>query len=112
MVIKNMPARGLFFHLLAVTLGFQVAQWVNSPPPAIQETQADSSWSPVWENLQEDGMATHSRFLFEEPHEQRSLLNYSPQGHKELDMTEMMSIYAQLWSCKLCNCPVFHILTW
>ena len=41
-------------------------------------------------------MATHSRFLFGEPREQRSLLNYSPQGRKELDMTEVMSTHTQL----------------
>ena len=33
-------------------------------------------------------MATHSVFLPEESHGQRSLVGYSPWGCKELDMTE------------------------
>ena len=33
-------------------------------------------------------MATHSVFLPEEFHRQRSLEGYSPYGHKESDMTE------------------------
>ena len=32
-------------------------------------------------------MATHSSFLPGESHGQRSLVGYSPGGHKELDMT-------------------------
>ena len=36
----------------------------------------------------EKGMATHARILFGEFHGQRSLVDYSPMGHKELDMTE------------------------
>ena len=34
-------------------------------------------------------MATHSSILARESHEQRSLVGYSPGGHKELDMTEV-----------------------
>ena len=29
----------------------------------------------------------------ENPHEQRSLVDYSPQSHKELDMTKQLSTY-------------------
>ena len=36
----------------------------------------------------EEGMATHSSILAGESHGQRSLSDYSPQRHKELDMTE------------------------
>ena len=37
----------------------------------------------------EEEMATHSSvFLPEKSHEQRSLSDYSPKGHKESDMTE------------------------
>ena len=49
-------------------------------------------------------MATHSRFLFGEPREQRSLLDYSPQGRKELDMTEVMSTHTH--SCDLASYSV------
>ena len=37
-------------------------------------------------------------FLSEKPHGQRSLVGYSPWGHKESDMTEQLSRHAQpLW---------------
>ena len=36
----------------------------------------------------EEGMATTPGFLPEESHGQRSLVGYSPQDHKESDMTE------------------------
>ena len=36
----------------------------------------------------EECMATHSSVFTREPHGQRTLAGYSPQGHKELDMTE------------------------
>ena len=36
----------------------------------------------------EESMATHSSILPEESHGQRSLVDYSPQGHKESDMTK------------------------
>jgi len=41
----------------------------------------------------ETGMATHNSILFlpGEFHGQRSLLDYSPQGHKESDMTEQLT---------------------
>ena len=35
-----------------------------------------------------EGMATHSSILFKPPHGQRGLVGYSPQGRKQLDMTE------------------------
>ena len=37
----------------------------------------------------EEGMATHSSILLGQSHGQRSLVTYSPQGHRELDMTEV-----------------------
>ena len=36
----------------------------------------------------EEGKATHSSIPPGESHGQRSLADYSPQGHKELDLTE------------------------
>ena len=47
--------------------------------PAMWETQAQSlGWEDPWEK----GMTTHSVFLPGESHGQRSLMGYSPQGHK------------------------------
>ena len=43
------------------------------------------------EDLLEEGMATHSSFCHGESHGQRSLVGYSPWGHKEPDMTERLS---------------------
>ena len=56
--------------------------------PAVQETQVRSLG---WEDSLEKEMATHSLFLPGKFHEQRSLAGYSPQGHKELDMTEQLT---------------------
>ena len=54
--------------------------------PAMQETRFQSLG-------QEDPleMATHSSFLPGELHEQRNPVGYSPQGHKELDMTGQLT---------------------
>ena len=42
-----------------------------------------------WEDPLEEEMATHSTFLPGESHGQRSLVGYSPYGHKESDMAEV-----------------------
>ena len=42
-----------------------------------------------WEGPLEEDMTTHSSILIREFHGQRSLAGYSPQGHKESDMTEV-----------------------
>ena len=45
-----------------------------------------------WEVPLEEGMATHSGIpCLENPHGQRSLMGYSPWGHKESDTTERLS---------------------
>ena len=44
--------------------------------------------SQGWEDPPEESRATHSSILPREPHGQRSLAGYSPQGRKESDMTE------------------------
>ena len=51
----------------------------------MQETQVQSLGQ---EDTLEKGMVTQSIFLPVESHGQRSLVSYSPQGLKELDMTE------------------------
>ena len=51
----------------------------------MQETQVQSLG---WKDPLEKGMITYSVFLPGESHGQRSLMGYSPWGHKELDTTE------------------------
>ena len=55
----------------------------------MRETQV---WSLGWEDPLEKGMATHSSILPGESHGQRSLAGYSPQGRKESDMTEWLTL--------------------
>ena len=58
--------------------------------PAILETQV---WSLDWEDPLEKGMAAHSSLLSWEFHGQRRLMGYSPQGHKELDTAEQLTLH-------------------
>ena len=58
-------------------------------PPAMQETRADSwirkmSWRREW--------LPTPVFFPEEFHGKRSLIGYSPWGHKESDMTEQLTL--------------------
>ena len=46
-----------------------------------------------WEDPLEKEMATTPVFLPGEPHRQRSLVSYSPWGHKESDTTEWLSAH-------------------
>ena len=46
----------------------------------------------AWEDPLEKEMATTSVFLPEESHGQRNLMLYSPWGHKELDMSEQLTL--------------------
>ena len=48
--------------------------------------------SLVWEDPLEKEMATHSSILAWRIHGQRSLVGYSPWGHKESDMTERLTL--------------------
>ena len=57
--------------------------------PAIQETPVQFL---SWEDSLEKGMLPTSVFLPGEFHGQRSLVGYSPQGRKESDMTEQLSL--------------------
>ena len=62
-----------------------MAQTVKNPP-VMQETWVRSSGQ---EDPLEEGMATHfSIFAWRIPIGQRSLVGYSPWGHKEFDMTK------------------------
>ena len=53
-------------------------------PPAMQETQIQSL---CWEDPTKKEMALTPVFLSLESHGQRSLVGFSPRGHKESDMT-------------------------
>ena len=53
--------------------------------PGMQETQVRIQ---SWEDSVDKEMATHSNTLSGESHGQRSLVGYSPWGHKKLDMSE------------------------
>ena len=64
-----------------------VTQMVKNTP-AMQETQVQSLGQ---KDSLEKGMATSPVFLPGESHRQRSLVGYSPWGHKERDTTEQLT---------------------
>ena len=57
---------------------------------AMKETQGRSLG---WEDLLEKEMTTTPVFLSGEFHGQRSLVDYSPGGHKESDRTERLTLH-------------------
>ena len=65
-------------------MGFPGSSVVKNPS-AMPEMRVQSLGR---EDPLEKEMATHSSILLGEFHGQRSLEDYSPWGHKELDMTE------------------------
>ena len=60
--------------------------------PAMWETQVRSLG---WEDSLEKEMATHSSTLAWKSHGQRSLVDYSPWGHKESNTTEPLLFSSQ-----------------
>ena len=82
-----------------------VAQLVKNLP-AMQETPV---WSLGWEDPLEKGMATHSSIFAW----RRSLVGYSPWGHKKSDTTEQLSTMQtnelQLYATILIN--TIHIMS-
>ena len=66
----------------AVHLILPLAAQLVKSPPAKWET-----WVPslAWEDPLEKGKATHSSIFAGKSHGQRSLVGYSPWGHKESD---------------------------
>ena len=74
-------------HILSkfIKLGASLEPQMVKNLPAGQETQVRSRGQ---EDPLEKEMATHSSILAEEFHGQRSLADYSPPGHKELDISE------------------------
>ena len=63
--------------------------------PAVQEMQEKWVQSLGQEGPLEEGRGTHSSILAGESHGQRSLVGYSPQGHKESNMTKQLSTHTQ-----------------
>ena len=68
-------------------LGFLLVVQLVKNLPAVQETWVQSLDQ---EDPLEKGMETTPVFLPGEFHGQRSLVGYSPWGHKELDTTERL----------------------
>ena len=60
----------------------------------MKETKETRVQSLGQEDPLEEGMVTHSSILaWRIPHGQRTLADYNPWGHKELDVTERLSTY-------------------
>ena len=64
-----------------------MAQEVKNPP-AVQETQDIQVWHLGREDPMEAGTVAHFNILTGNTHGQRSLMGYSPENWKELDMAE------------------------
>ena len=64
-----------------------MAQMVKNLP-AMQETRL---WSLGWEHPLEKEMATQPSILAGKSNGQKSLVDYSPRGHKESDTTEQLT---------------------
>ena len=79
------PGKGIGYPL-QYSWASLVAQTVKNLP-ATKEIWIQSL---VWEDPLEEGMETYSNCL-ENPCGQRTLVGYSPWGHKELNTTERLS---------------------
>jgi len=74
----------------------------------VQETQVQSLGQ---EDSLEKGVASDPVFLLGEFQGQRSLVGYSPHGHKELDMTERLTLsllHDYGWSDGRVSCDIFY----
>ena len=87
-LLSNNPCIFCFYFIYCyfLLLTSLVAQTVKCLP-TIWETWVQSLG---WEDLLEKAMATHSSTLALKSQGWRSLVGYSPWGHKELDMTERL----------------------
>ena len=81
-------------HLLAISMG-------HPSGSVVKESACNGGHQRLknplgQENLLEEEMATHSSILaWKKSHRQRSLVGYSPWGHKELDTTKRLSHHQQ-----------------
>ena len=73
-----------------------MAQAVKNLPANAGDTRDDTrAQSLVWEDPLEKGMATHSSILLSWGggfRGQRSLMGYNPEGHKESEKTEKLTL--------------------
>ena len=69
----------------------QIPVVVKNLPPGMQETKETWVQSLGLDDTLEEGMATTPIFLLGESRGQRSLVDYSPWGHKESDTTECLT---------------------
>ena len=72
-------------YLLDIEKSLRMVAQMVSCLPAVQETLV---YSLGWEDPLEKEMTTHCSILAWRIHGQRSLVGYSPWGHKELDRTK------------------------
>ena len=82
-----LPLRKISSEDLASSLGFLGGSVVKNPL-AMQQTQETLVRFLGLEDPLEESMATTPVFLPGEPHEQRSLVGYSPWGYKALGTTK------------------------
>ena len=81
--VKSSTHTLLLFAFTSSKLGFPNGSVVKNLP-AMQETQETQVLALVGKNPLEEGMATHSSILaWRKSHGPRSLMGYSPWGHKE-----------------------------
>ena len=80
-------------------------------PPGMQEMQTDTGLIPELGRFPGGG---HGNSLWysclENPHGQRSLADYSPQGCKEPDMTERLSTAQHMTLYEESRCTGLHLL--
>ena len=71
-------------------MGYKLLQASQVPQLVKNSSAVWETWvRPLgWENPLEKGMATHCSIFAGKSHGQRSLVGYSPWGHKEYNTTE------------------------
>ena len=81
-------------------------------PPAMQESHRSHQFNPWVRKIPwRRAWQPTAVFLPAESQEQRSLVGYSPWGHKELDMTEVY--YLHLFAiCSVIACWYIYIYVW
>ena len=79
----------IIFNNIQVDEGLPLVAQMVKNPPAMQETRVRSLG---WEDPLEKEMAIYSSILAWRIPWTRSLADYSPQGHKELDKTEQHTL--------------------
>ena len=73
-------------------MGFLGGSAVNNLP-VMQKPQEPQAWSLGWEDPLEEEMETHSSIIAWKIPWTRSLVGYTPRGHKESDTTEWLHFH-------------------